>query len=184
MHEALYSSQIAQALNSDPSIAPYFRGVFPCDKLPIVEQYPCAAVANTDPAGEPGEHWVCFYFDHNGTAEYFDSYGLPPTNFDLLEYFLKNSDNHRYKCNEKQLQGTNSDVCGHYCIAFLAKRCAGQPMENIINEFKGRRPGVNDKEIARMVKETYNIDKKDQRGGSVVCKFEQCCCSRACKHSF
>ena len=35
-------------------------------------------VLNTDPADEPGEHWVAVYIHEDGKGEYFDSYGMAP----------------------------------------------------------------------------------------------------------
>ena len=43
----------------DPELKPYFRGVFPADKLPTVpkwRRFSDAYIVNTDPAGESGEH--------------------------------------------------------------------------------------------------------------------------------
>ena len=184
----MFASQIRKALSSDPVIAPYFRGVFSCDKLPVVEEYPCAVVANTDPASEPGEHWVCFYFDKDGVAEYFDSYGHTPPNWDLFGFYIDNSDDDKktYLSNTTQLQGLDSDVCGHYCIAFLSKRCAGVPLNNIVEIYNGDYPGENDNKIAKAVNEKYNIKKKDQKGRGKKskdgCCIDQCCCARSQKH--
>ena len=58
----------------DCELKPYFRGVFPADKLPSVSKKRVNAyIVNTDPAGEPGEHWlgICTY--HN-TCEVFMGY--------------------------------------------------------------------------------------------------------------
>ena len=55
--------QIVHALEQDPITSNKFCGVFPCDKLPeTIDKYPCGFVANTDPSGKPGTHWVAFYF--------------------------------------------------------------------------------------------------------------------------
>ena len=62
----------------DPELKPYFRGVSPVDKLPTVSKWRVvrdAYIVNTDPAGEPGEHWLAIW-THNRMCEVFDSFGL------------------------------------------------------------------------------------------------------------
>src|SRR5438445_6914931 len=141
----MYSSQISRALASDPYVSKCFEGVFPCDKLPKNVRYPSVVVANTDPESEKGEHWVCYFFDSKGNAEYFDSYGLPPSNCDLFDFFKQNGIAHEY--NHDQLQGFNSDACGHYGIAFLTCRARGESLKEIVTRFKGKEPGQNDSKI-------------------------------------
>src|SRR5215510_9738140 len=141
----MYSSQIDRALRSDPYVSPHFIGVFPSDQLPNrIRSFPCSLVANTDPSSKKGEHWVCFYFDPKGSAEYFDSYGFPPMNMELFNFLVKNGcgiksqNRNPIKCNNIQLQNFNSNACGHYCIAYLASRARGISMREVINSFKGR----------------------------------------------
>jgi hypothetical protein len=133
-----------------------------------------ALVANTDRKGMRGEHWVCFYFDNSGNAEYFDSYGMPPANCDLFKFFQSNGHNH--KINEVQLQGMTSTVCGHYCIAFIANRARGHSMENIVQRFKGRQSGQKDREVGKLVSEVYDIKQSKTRfqagGGQKCCAFK------------
>jgi hypothetical protein len=167
----LFTSQISDALSSDPFVSPVFLGVFACDQLPPSIAYPCAVVANTDSSDKSGEHWVAFYFDENGVGEYFDSYGLPPNNSDLFTFLVNNAMG--YKCNTIQLQGLGSDVCGQYCIAFLANRCRGEPLHTVVSKLKGRNPGSKDALMARRVEKHYNI-KKMQHGSG----HDQCCCAK------
>jgi hypothetical protein len=186
----MFSSQISRALAQDPFVAPMFGGVFPSDKLPSKVEYPSAYVANTDPSAEKGEHWVCFFFGNdNSIVHYFDSFGFPPLNCELQKFSKINAK----KCifNDIQLQGTTSDVCGHYCIAILANRARGEPYYNIVNRYKGEKPGEYDYTIANQVNELYKIKSRLTHQSSVQtgsgCELsEQCnCCkngwSRYCK---
>jgi hypothetical protein len=172
--------QIESALGQDPAVSPHFLGVFPCDKLPQPTKYPCAVVANTDPAGAKGEHWVAFYIADDGTVEYFDSFGMPPLNCDLFSYF--ESSGKKYKFNDVQLQGISSTACGHYCIAFLARRVRGQSLDDIVHKFfkGGKTPGQNDKRIEQLVTDTYSIkptpSSLDLHGKGTI----QCCCPLKC----
>lgn len=49
----------------------------PCDQLPsVVSRDPTAYIVNTDPAGEPGRHWLAIWTEGN-KCELMDSYGVP-----------------------------------------------------------------------------------------------------------
>lgn len=178
----MFGSQISKALLSDPHVGPEFLGVFPSDKLPKHISYPCSLVVNTDPSFEKGEHWVCYYFDSNGNAEYFDSYGFPPSNCELFKFLVDNGNT--FKCNNIQLQGLKSKVCGHYCIAYLASRSRGVSMDQFVNHYQSPRPGSKDQTLADSVNRRYNIKSHNQIGGGGTMSNEQCCCSRYKKHSF
>jgi hypothetical protein len=175
----MFSSQISKALQKDKYITDYFGGVFPCDKLPKQPvKYPSAFVANTDPSSEDGEHWVCYYFDSEGNADYFDSFGLPPLNCDLHNFFENNGNNHNY--NKVQLQGNDSDACGHYCIAVLVNRARGEPLDEIVERYQGSQPGQHDSVISSLVNKKYNITSNNQHGSGYYYN-DQCSC---CVHSW
>src|SRR5271156_6114352 len=160
----MFSSQIARALNKDEFVSEYFGGVFPSDKLPLHVKYPSAFVANTDPASEKGEHWVCYFFDKTKNLKYFDSFGLPPLNCELEEFANKNCKSSIF--NDVQLQGGDSDSCGHYCIAMLINLARDEPFGEIIKRFKGKVPGEYDEHIAFLVNKRYNINNnKSKEGG-------------------
>jgi hypothetical protein len=177
----MFASQLSRAFTSDPYASDCFEGVFPCDRLPVRVKYPSILVANTDPEAEKGEHWVAFCFDPQGNAEYFDSFGLPPSNCDLHDFYDRNGVTHNY--NKTQLQGIESDACGHYCIAFLTNRVRGEPMQEIVDRYKGSKPGVNDQAIKVAVNNEYNIKNNDnnQQGSGYYFFNNQCCC---CKKSW
>jgi hypothetical protein len=177
------TSQIEKALKCDEAAGPFFHGVYACNLLPIsVTSFPASFVANTDTADLKGEHWVAFYFDQDGNVEYFDSYGFAPMNEHLERFFTNNGQNQKH--NTTQLQGLNSTVCGQYCIAFIAKRSRNEPMTSIVKQFKSKIPGRNDRKMAALVNEVYDLKpvrmsqlRKRQYGG-VSNKIEQCCCSK------
>lgn len=94
-----------------------FLGVFAADEIPKrINTYPSCFVANTDPARNPGAHWVACYVSSANCAEFFDSYGLPPTFYDL-ELPIKPKSFNRI-C----FQSLRSSACGHYCVYFLCNR--------------------------------------------------------------
>ena len=105
-----------------------FLGVFPSDKLPVSKVKPFYFVANTDPSNKPGTHWVAVFVNADGTAEYFDSYGLKP-NVASIASFLRQYK--KCKFNTKRIQGMFSSVCGHYCVYYVIHRSKGIEMDII-----------------------------------------------------
>lgn len=95
-----------------------FKGVFACDMLPNKISLPACFIINLSPISESGTHWVALYIDENGFGEYFDSYGLKPTNKFIL-YFIKFHCK-KYQYNKRQLQHINSKTCGLYAASYLA----------------------------------------------------------------
>jgi hypothetical protein len=93
-----------------------FCGVFAADEIPNkFNNYPVCYVANTDPRGMPGSHWVAYFHPDAEHAEFFDSYGNKPDEFNLKVW-------PSMTCNSTSFQSYDSDVCGQYCIYFLVKR--------------------------------------------------------------
>ena len=92
-----------------------------------------AYIVNTDPAGEPRQHWLRLWTEQN-KCEIFDSYGLPVhvyTNPELHQWwrqwkYLARSD--------ITLQAMDNQACGHFALFFLKARAQGQ----IDQEFLGR----------------------------------------------
>lgn len=186
----MFTSQISKALRTDAYARRYFDGVFPCDQLPgQLPLYPSAVVANTDPVGEPGKHWIAFYFNENKHLDYFDSYGSSPETYPKLNEFA-NLNSSTIVFNDRQLQGNFSDVCGHYCIAFIVMRARGYSLEYIMDYYSSAgqaRPGEYDAIVASEVNNAYKIKRLDNinhvfslYGGSGVGgkEKEQCCCCR------
>jgi hypothetical protein len=104
-------------------------------------------------------------------------------NCQLYNFFHRNGKTHTY--NDIQLQGLDSDSCGHYCIAILANRTRGEPLDKIVKRFTGKIPGEYDSVIATLVNKEYNTkphkNKRDVSGGSGYYFSEQCCC---CKNNW
>ena len=70
--------ELWQASLQDPVLASVMQGVYPSDKLPVINTYPSELIADTDPHDQPGTHWIAMYFVSPWESEFFDSYGLPP----------------------------------------------------------------------------------------------------------
>ena len=155
-------------MGADSDLAQYATGVYPSDRLPKLQTLPSCLIANTDPAGKPGKHWVALYVCTDGTGEFFDSYGRPPTpNFAKFLRKYCNSINH----NSVRVQGPLSSSCGQFCIYYLAHRVRGRTMKKIVNDFCTDLV-LNDIYAAEYVRRNFNVKSDAYDFDFSVC---QCC---------
>jgi len=159
----------------DPILTSFMRGVFPSDKLPVVNNYPSALIANTDSRDQPGTHWIAMYFVTSDESEFFDSYGFPPETYDMDGYIVR--ENTCY--NDKPLQGLNSDVCGDYCLFYLLHRARNVDLNTIQAKFKRYDTQWNDAQVAHFVHSYVNSITKNSNvtlleSKQQVCKSFQC----------
>lgn len=90
------------------------------DALPIGGPWKREAIIlNLDDSRGAGTHWVCFRKEGNKVI-YFDSYGdlRPPIE---LEKYLAGSLLSYNKTNYQSVH-TESEICGHLCLAFLLNK--------------------------------------------------------------
>jgi hypothetical protein len=125
------TQQIVTILRRNRFSQPYFKGVYPADETKLFRTYPHCFIANVDPSGQPGTHWVAFYIPRSNCVEYFDSLGEWPSSSNYLRDFLeKNFSN--IKLNKRKIQANYEDACGPYVIYFLINRCRGRPFDQIL----------------------------------------------------
>ena len=146
------TAQLNSILKKDKFTSVLHNGVFASDQLPKNISYPAAFIFNTDPSYMSGMHWVAVYFDKSGKCSYFDSYGLQPF-VNSIETFLAKND---YQFNKLQIQGNDSNVCGHYCILFLTRCARGHTMERVVNEFNFAPAGHFDELVKCLVTATFS----------------------------
>ena len=145
---ALFENQIEAVLKQDKDTKNIFIGVFAFDELPQNPKFPSCFVINTHKRKQEGEHWLAIYLNKKGFAFFFDSYGLPPTYYNMDKY-LSNISN-GWVFNNLKIQ-TFSDVCGYYTILFLLYISRGD--ENLFfKQFKSFST-KNDKLILKLKKE-------------------------------
>ena len=157
------TQELWQASMHDPVLAAITKGVLPSDKSPIVDTYPTAMIANTDPHDQPGTHWIAMYFVSPQESEFFDSYGFPPENYGMDGY---NSD--------KPMQGVTSDVWGDYCLFYLLHRARNVDLNAIQNKFLRYDSQWNDSQVAQFV-HTY-IQSLTKVRNEHVSQFEEQAC--------
>ena len=162
--------QLTLVLRKDRYTRGVFQGVYSSDKLPTnISSYPALFIANVDTSDKPGTHWVAFYFTEEREGEFFDSYGLPPSNYTgTFTSFLNNNSN-GWKFNSKTLQSIDSKVCGHYCLYFALFRSRRVSMSTIVNRFSSNK-SRNDFLVQRFIEKRfplslpkYRTDVKKQR---------------------
>ena len=154
------STQLAIILTKDKYTRAIFQGVYPSDKLPTrVSSFPALFIANVDTSEKPGSHWVAFYFTKERKGEFFDSYGLPPSNYTgTFSSFLNNNSN-GWSFNSVTLQSINSKVCGHYCLYYALFRCRNIGMSTIVHRFSKNKQR-NDFLVKRFIEKHFLLGLK------------------------
>lgn len=106
-------------------------------------------IVNTDVASGPGIHWQAIWIEKNRTRkheaerlQFFDSYGLPPTNKHILEFIREYSD--ETVLNVCRLQNLDSVLCGEYCALFLLNLAEGKQSTEFYQHFNTKNPRLND----------------------------------------
>ena len=143
--------EIRALLTRDPRTRRVFRGVFPRDKLPQYEKDVSAYIINTDHSRGPGEHWVCVWFNGQGGAEYFDSFGLPPT-LDPVLRFIERNTTKRFTYNKRLLQNMLSSACGLYVMYYVLMKSRGARLSRVQQMFHPYHLRVNDNRVRSLVK--------------------------------
>jgi hypothetical protein len=112
-----------------------YIGTFPRDKLPKYKVNNCALIINTDPSYKPGEHWVAIFIKNN-YGIYYDCFGNPPLNQEILKFLNFNCSN-GWSYNKLIIQTPSiySNTCGHYCIWFVLCMCNNLSFNDFISIF-------------------------------------------------
>ena len=123
-------------INSLLKHVPSYKGAFACNLLPAPRSLPAAYVINTARLSakdlrsrgvKKGLHWVALVIKKNRHAVYFDSFGLPPLQRDIVNFIQRYCVTVKYST--QQLQGPLTRVCGAYCVDFI-DRFAGKGMSH------------------------------------------------------
>ncbi len=109
-----------------------FKGVYPVDLIPKYFNSG-TIIINTDPSTKPGSHWVAVYIN-NDTGEYFDSFGFPPINKEIIS-FLDNNSTNGWSYNSLHIQNLLSHTCGNYCVLYVMAKNKGYSITDFLNLF-------------------------------------------------
>ena len=140
---------IHQILSRDIMTQKMYRGVFPVDALPLDAPLhtPVCFVINTDKASGPGEHWQAVYIGADHKGQFFDSYGLAPTDPLLLRFLNRHCLYHVH--NDRLLQSLTSSYCGYYCVYFVMMKARGQSLSQLLQPFDAVQTWYNDRFICQ-----------------------------------
>ena len=85
------SEQLLNIVKTDPCLNLRVKGVYASNTLPqFVTQYPSAFIINTQPLPLPGEHWIAIIVHSPLRAEFFDSLGHTPADYNQdIQNFLE-----------------------------------------------------------------------------------------------
>jgi len=109
-----------------------FIGCYASNQLPSIQSpFPKSLIINTAPSNTVGEHWVAMVL-YKKKCFYFDSFGLPIINNDIL-YFLRKYKKVTYT--NVCIQSTYSDYCGKFCIAFIKNVRNRHSYDSFIDQF-------------------------------------------------
>lgn len=90
-------------------------------------------IVNTHPASKSGEHWTAIILQVANKAEYFDSFGMPPLQPEVLHHLRKTCSSWVYS--SKTLQHPLAVTCGPFCCAYLISRASGCSYQAFIDSF-------------------------------------------------
>ena len=84
----MLESCLELALKKDEFTSEMCCDVVARDELPTQVVYPSCYIINTKPRTHSGEHWLAVYYDPEGNADFFDSYGQHPSYFHLKTFLI------------------------------------------------------------------------------------------------
>ena len=143
----MLESCLELALKKDELTSEMCCDVVARDELPTQVVYPSCYIINTKPRTHSGEHWLAVYYDPEGNADFFDSYGQHPSYFHLKDFLNRTSKTWSY--NQKRVQGFSS-YCGYYCLLYLFMR--SRQKSNKFFSYFNNNYVLNDKKISYYIK--------------------------------
>ena len=144
------------------------KNVYAADELPLKVNLPAALIVNTDCSYNEGRHWLAVHINSHEQAEYFDSFGIPPSNPNFILFMQRNSKMWSY--NNVTLQSNFSNVCGKYCLMYLYFKTQNYSLLDFVNNFSADRIS-NDKIVETMYQNVFGDNSKNNEhlGKGLVC---------------
>jgi hypothetical protein len=94
-----------------------FKGVFPSDQIPVLNDLKRYAIINLDRSTEPGSHWVGIAFKNDKILVY-DSFGRETVKI-LPALFRSGNGSDIFATENDPEQTQNETNCGARCLAWL-----------------------------------------------------------------
>ena len=161
------SNEITAVLRNEPASHAVFRGVYAqnelrqaiskCERMGA----PGAFVINTDPATQPGEHWLAIFYNDALEFEFFDTYDAPPSVYGFVgPWNFTNT-------NTRKVQSLTSDACGQHCIFYIHERCLHPTVKDPYVQFPRGTPVEEiDAAVKRYVVKLQNDESQSGNGAA------------------
>ena len=127
------TKQLWCALTMNYYTNPHFNGIYSIDTLQNIKEKPELIICNTDPSDKPGEDWVLFFFDNDGSVDFYNSLGRD-INFygsEFLDFVMKFTTKNLKQCMVRT-QPINSSLCSQYCLYYALAKCLSYSMKKIV----------------------------------------------------
>ena len=129
--------QLKTVLTSDPTVRPYFRGIYARDTLYQADLYVDyhdtrnAIIVNTDFSSGNGKHWLLI-IKGEGRTTLVDSWAIPKENYppEILKFLGDD-----FETIGRKLQGNHANTCGFYIIYFAHFMCKGESLQAVLKKF-------------------------------------------------
>ena len=127
----MYAHELSAIISRDIRLNRQFLDVFAADQLPYQIPVGSLAIANCCNREDPGQHWVAICQETSNRLVMFDSFGLPPSAYNLENKLPADV----IVYNNRQLQSVFSNVCGQYCLYYCYFKARGYDMSDILTIF-------------------------------------------------
>lgn len=146
--------QLNCAINSDRHMKISIKGVYAADEInKVLLSRSEGIIVNSQTHYFYGEHWIVIYINEFNVLEYFDSFGKHPKYLSSLIWnFVKQYP--KRVINDQRIQGTESTVCGQYCLFYLMCRTRGYTMQDIVKTFSNNYTS-NDTFVYKFIDERF-----------------------------
>ena len=150
MHD---TDQLRTCCLTDEDIQNTFLDVYAADRIPATLPDEFCLIANTDASYLPGTHWIVLAKKKNNRPYFFDSYGLSPLHYNVVEWARFGE----YNRSQRNLQQFTSDVCGDYCLYFCKcfSRLRRNSPEIIFRYLNEQDTRSNDETVFEVVHKEY-----------------------------
>ena len=137
-----------------------------------------AYIVNTDPAGEPGQHWLAIW-THNRMCEVFDSYGLPLSSYKnpTLQAWFKQW--REVMTSHQTLQAMDSYTSGHFALLFLKAKAKIASFQDFLAQWHSHNLVLNDRRVGETIQRLIKTEltRSDYQQSNVSCNTF-CYCSQ------
>jgi len=146
--------QLDEIGKKDSHVKLVFRGVFAANTLPNNLLVHNVAIVNCCNKNLPGQHWVAICQTDEHTLEFFDSFGQPPSAYNLQR---KLPTSRHIVFNTMTLQHIESEVCGQYCLYYCYYKARGWPMNQLLYQNFSNDTLNNDSRVVSIVNKLFKL---------------------------